>query len=484
MADAQTLDQARDTAPITGEMTQRSGSAGALQAANLEWGVRTTLRALKEMRADPQIALGLELVKAPIHGASYGLRAECEDARIAAFVQAEIERIWRGAVTTALTAVEFGFSAHEKVWRVDADGVHIAKLKDLDPAHCVLLQDENGDFGGLRWQPPSQPPVIVPAAKCFIFTHAKEFGNLYGRSRMSSAARHWQYGNNFMLLAGRCAERAAIVRYKGWAPQGQVQTADGRMADGIAEMHANLLALKAGGVISMPSDADAQGKRLWDAETIEDDLASMEWLLKLIEHCDTMKLRGMLVPDRVATQGDKGALAMAEAHIKTFLSLEDRLLFDLLDHLDRYLVTQLVRYNFGPDAPECHLKSDGLGEEAKARLYALVDKVLAQPITAQLAAEVLDVARILREGDVPLLDAPRRLPGSAYAPLSQEEARRAAAAGVGMQQFRAQRGSETTDSATGTDARSLWDERDAILARGMMEAQRHFDALIEGARKN
>ena len=160
------------TKPTFGELTKRTAAVGEFQATTLQWIVRFTLGALKEMRDDAQIALGLALVKAPIYGAISRVRFECESPAVKAFIEEEFQRLWRGAVRSSLSAVEFGFAAHEKLWSQDADGVHLDQIKDLDPMWSVLLHDEDGDFAGIRWTPmPSFAigtafiqPVTVPIA--------------------------------------------------------------------------------------------------------------------------------------------------------------------------------------------------------------------------------------------------------------------------------------------------------------------------------
>ena len=484
--------------PVLGELTKRTAAVGEFQSTTLQWIVRFTIAVLKEMRDDPQIGLGLELVKAPIYGAINTMRVECESPTIQEFVEAEIRRIWRGATRSCLTAVDFGYAAHEKLWSVDADGVHIDQLKDLDPGWCVALHDEDGDFAGIRWTP--QPsfaigtsfiqPVTVPAEKAFWFTHWKEFGNLYGRNRMHKSSKYWKYCENFILLAGRYTQRCAIPRYKAWAPQGMVPNAEGAMVDGIEEQHRNVMALRAGGSITMPSDRDEKGNHLWDVDMLDDKLAGLDALLKLIDHCETMKLRGMIVPDTVATKDGKGAYNIAEAHIEVFMTLEEQLLFDLLDTFEKYLVPQLVLYNFGPTAPKVKLVSDGLSEDTKQRLGDLVEKLIAQPVTADLVAEAIDVVKILEDADVPTKDPedyetgedpePEKIAAPVIEPNPQspDEPPKSAA------KLRSQPRAAVPHRHDLIRLSGIRDERDAVIARGVLEAGKHFDTLIGRAKKN
>ena len=150
---------------------------------------------------------------------------------------------------------------------------------------------------------------------------------------------------------------------------------------------------------------------------------------------------------------------MAEAHIEMFLVLEDLLLWDLLDHFNRYLVPQLAEYNFGPGAPEARIASDGISAEAKEMMRSLVEKVLAQPVTAQLAAEAMDVVDVLKTAGVPTVD---------EAEMERRKAERPASLPM----------REAADLARGSR-----DERLAIVARGANDAADYFDALVGRAKK-
>jgi hypothetical protein len=202
-----------------------------------------------------------------------------------------------------------------------------------------------------------------------------------------------------------------------------------------------------------------------------------------------MKLRGMIVPDTVATKDQKGAYNIAEAHIEVFMTLEEQLLFDLLDTFEKYLVPQIVLYNFGPSAPKVRLVSDGLSQDTKQRLGDLVEKLIAQPATAELIAEAIDTVKILEDADVPTRDPedyvtgadpqPEKIPAPLVEPNSQSpDEPPKAMENKPAKQLRRVSGRDLMRLA------GIRDERDAVIARGVLEAGRHFDTLIEGVKKN
>ena len=67
-----------------------------------------------KMKADPQIAIGLSVIKMPIY--SLGWNVECDDPDIREFVKITLKRVWKKLIRSMLTAIDYGFASHEKVW--------------------------------------------------------------------------------------------------------------------------------------------------------------------------------------------------------------------------------------------------------------------------------------------------------------------------------------------------------------------------------
>jgi len=374
----------------------------------------------KRMRLDPQIRLALAAIKAPIMG--LGWRAEAVDGSLARFVESALRPLWRSLVHSALNAVDFGFQAHEKVWQVGTveveeprgeggprlrtyrDAVTYRKLKDLDPASVVILADEMGNFAGFRQL---STDVVVPSEKAFVVTCEKEWGNLYGTSRLDAAYEPWYRCRVVYASCNRYFERKGDPPIKGHAPAEIRLDEDGNEVNSLDEANAVIHSLRAGGTAVFPDERDEHGHPRWDFEFMLDDKRA-DMFIGYIEHLEVMKLRAMLVPERVLThEGAGGTYALAQEHTDTFLRSEELLIQELLDHVNRYLIPQLVFYNFGPAAPPVHITTSGLSRSSRELMKEVLLGVLDAERTADEGgrpnlAAVIDTVKLLEELNLPL----------------------------------------------------------------------------------
>ena len=374
----------------------------------------------KRMRLDPQVRLALAAIKAPILGLPW--RAESADPGLARFVESALRPLWRSLVRSALNAVDFGFQVHEKVWEVTdlaveepgagggrgirtyRDAVTYRKLKDLDPASIVILTDEAGDFAGFRQL---STDVVVPAEKAFVVTCEREWGNLYGTSRLDAAYEPWYWCRVMYASCNRYFERKGDPPIKGHAPAEVRLDAEGNEVNSLDEANAVIQSLRAGGTAVFPDERDEHGNPRWDFNFLLDDKRA-DMFLAYIQHLEVMKLRALLVPERVLThEGATGSYALAEEHTDTFLRSEELLIQELLDHVNRYLVPQLLFYNFGPDVPPVRITTPGLSRANQELMKKLVLRLLAAGSGARDAqrpalAGLLDTVKLLEELNLPV----------------------------------------------------------------------------------
>ncbi len=403
----------RPARPNLSELTRKSASPYLSPLTGAHLGPfspeSVPLSVKKRMRRDPQIRLGLNIIKAPILALDFWV--EGDDGEISAFVEAALRPIWRSLLRSSLNAVDFGFQAHEKVWKlgglvVDGPGGQrrysdvflYKKIKDLDPAEVALLADERGDYAGFR-----QGEIEVAAEKTFVMTAGREWGNLYGRSRLDFAYESWYWAAIMYMFCNRYFERKGDPPILGRAPAEERLDKDGATINTLDEAATVISNLKAGGTAVFPDERDEAGNLRWDFQYLLDDKRADQFL-RYIEHLAVMKLRALLVPERVLTQDTStGSYAMARAHTETFLLSEEILLQESLDHINKYLVPQLVEYNFGPDSGSFQVRTSGLSrtnlEILKDVLLRLFDDDGAGP--GQRLRDIIDISKVLEELDIP-----------------------------------------------------------------------------------
>ena len=383
----------------------------------------------KLMRRDPQIKLGLMALKAPFFGIDY--RVEGGDPRTRAFVrEALVERpLFKRLVWSILNAIDFGFQCHELEWDLAdvainyaAEGgvkVHstlerayvLRALADIDPERVIPIVDEHGDLDGVR----VDGVQYLPGEKILHAVHQFEWKNHWGTAVVDSSFNPWYWNNFFYLFVSRYLEAKGNPPLKGTAPWdsrfldrlspgGQVPV---RATDWLAEQ---AIQLRGGGVCVMPWEVDEKGNQMWTLDVLEDG-GRVDQFLPMIQHNESMKLRGVLVPERVATQdGSVGSYASSDVHLEVFFGIMEIFKnFLILGTINEGVVPRLVRYNFGKSAPVPQVSASELNRTSKQLLCDILKMTAGMPRKLKdgrvySIAEVVDAVHALEALNVPHLE--------------------------------------------------------------------------------
>ena len=213
-----------------------------------------TLDTYDKMRFDPQLHAGMQAIKLPILQLTWGV--ESPSSEVKDFVESVFQPLWRRLMRSSLTSLDFGFSIHEKVWevegrevedqvlgKIDSPALIYKKFKSLHPCTILLSIDSKGRFKGFtqsafRFIGPSRSArtfrtatkgadVDIPLEKSFLFSHASEFGNHYGWSRLKPSYPIWF---EYWVVSGlleRYLERYGAPTKIARAPEGASQTGKG-----------------------------------------------------------------------------------------------------------------------------------------------------------------------------------------------------------------------------------------------------------------
>ena len=362
----------------------------------------------KRMRLDPQIALGLAAVKAPVmnvtRDGAWWIDGKSDEVR--SVVTELLRPVLRPLVRSCLNAVEFGHQAHEKVWELRPLGgaMYYAykKLKDLEPGTFELFADEQGRYAGLQ-QPHMDRPI--PATKTFVMTLNKEWGNLYDRGRLDACYEPWYWSSVIYMFANRYFERKADPVVKAYGPpEMRLNPATGAEEHTLDSLNSTLASLRSSGSITLPDERDEHGNRRWDVEYLLDDQRG-EMFRSYIEHLDAKKLRALFVPERSLTQdGSVGSQAAARQYADTFLLMEAGLLQDIVGHVNEFVVRPLVEANFGPAAADegVRLATVGISRQNEAVLIDVLRLAVEAERTGGKMAELIDRLKLLEQLNVPV----------------------------------------------------------------------------------
>jgi len=345
------------------------------------------------MKTDPQVAIGLAMIKLPIY--SLGWLVDCEDHDIKEFVREAVARIWRRLLVSMLTAIDFGFASHEIVWELtdieiatmaagrkkthfSGKAELIKKLKLHYPASVRIRADATTDeFIGITQQTPGGGLVSLDSPKCFLFSMNDEFGNFFGTPRLKAAYKPWYWKEVLTQFMLRYFERKGSPSTVVTHPIGGGVTLSGTEYDNTE------IALRIGqnlvenSVVTLPFDSNKEGKNQWDVNYLQDDRRG-EMFVNALNWLGAQILRGLLTPERIATQDlSTGSFSMASSHAEIFLLSLEGLAAEMQDAINLQIIPKLVEFNFKPKKIiPCTIRIEKIQYDRKRILKEILVEVL------------------------------------------------------------------------------------------------------------
>lgn len=93
------------------------------------------------------------------------------------------------------TAIQYGYSVGEKVFRYDETLGYIVpkriKALPIDTIQDCFEVDDDGEIINVVQNPDTGEPIPIPIEKCIKYTHGEKFGNPYGASLYQSIYDNW-----------------------------------------------------------------------------------------------------------------------------------------------------------------------------------------------------------------------------------------------------------------------------------------------------
>lgn len=358
------------------------------------------------MRRHPQLQMGLKVIKLPIIGQQW--TTSCEDTEIAEFIDQLLRPLWYNLLTSTLTAIDYGFSAHEIVYEYKdlellrkydkvpfykGRAVTWRKFKSLYPDSVRIKLDDKENFDGIV-QTNIGKDVDISVDKSFIFTHDKgdSFGNLFGVSRLKPCYETWYYYQSLIMFMLRYYERKGsppiIVKF----PPGQSKRGTDN-ADTALEIGKSLMSES---VVAISSKTWENTPPLWDVSYLQDDKRG-EMFLSGLTFLENKMLRGLFVPERTVTQDSSskaGSYSLSQTHADMFMLGEEALLVDIENQINKYIVRGLVEYNFGAKAPQCYIKIERITDARKDFLKQVFMEMIKSGSAIPAAREIADVVGV------------------------------------------------------------------------------------------
>jgi len=396
---------------------------------------------------------------------------------------------WGGFVSEAMMGVMMGVSLVEKVWEIRDNMTWLRKLAPRHPRTVQrwimdkeqgchgIVQRITGDDGKTRDQP-------IDIEKLLRFSWRERAGNPEGRAVMRPMYRHWWCKDLYYRVANLGIYRFWLPALFGMLPSGA--TDDDKLA--YLRLLESIRAADAGGAV-LPSGYEKPF-------TLEAALRIPD-IMALINHHDLMMARAALVQFLNLGSTDVGSWALSDSHVTFFLMSEQRAADWISEIVDRYLIPQMVGYNYpGHDqfphaahTPVSHVLQRGAIAEA---LNGLATATLVTPDrdTEDTLREMYDLPPKPEEEEAP--ETPETIPQEDVGASRQyrPRARRVRPPARTAQRQRIRLRARDQDRFDRTD-RSLAAAKDAfqrdmmaLVKRQHAELKKQLEPLLERFRKS
>lgn len=369
----------------------------------------------RRMRGCPTIALARMAASTPVKATPWTVDHDAgADAGMIDAAQEIIDLHRKAIVRHAATAMDYGYAAFEIVWDVvDGSIVPVEFVPQL-PEQSVALVEGKGsrELAGAEFD-----KRRVPRAKTLWITHDSEACGFYGRSRGENVRGVYAAWNDTLSRLGRYTSKTAGVVPMVEYPEGKSHDRSGAEVDNFQIAEKVLAALGAGKGVSMPNSLVA-----WADEAIRRgvDITKLKaWTISFLEsasghgaeyvgamrYFDSLLMRGWLVPERAATEGQSGTKAEAETHGDLAIATGEEFAGDIVDAVNELVIRPMLRMNLGPEAERSViLVASPVDRAAKAWLRQLMLTVFGSPANLGLLVDMVALDAAMDATGVPRRD--------------------------------------------------------------------------------
>ncbi len=394
--------------PGTIELTPAQGLYTSTYSDELTLRKDATYATYRAMRKDPTLALARALSVAPVTAADWSIEADDDAPKDAdEFIQDMLMPMREPLVETAMFGgIDFGWAPFEKVFEQTGNEWRLRKIKPLlqDPTVIMVLR-EHGEFDGFK-----QDQLRIPVEQALNIPFRVEGTNWYGASLLENARAvytQWQEANDG---AARYDRKLAGALFLIWYPSGKT-ISDGvwKKNKEIAEDIAN--AMQSGSIIRIPRSLikytdelndKEEGPTQWKIEMLSSDGSAQASFCDRLRYLDSLKVRGLLMPERALLEGQYGNKAEAGEHADLALVQSELTHRHITRHVNWYVVDDLLAWNYDEKARgTVRLIAAPLIDEKQAFFREVYKAVLADQVGFMEAFEKLDMESLIDAIGIP-----------------------------------------------------------------------------------
>lgn len=323
----------------------------------------------KKMREDDQVKAVLLMKKYAVLANPWTVvpaSNEPQDKEVAEYIKDQfdgMEGIFEDALMNVLTALDYGFSVTEVIYKMVEEGkwkgkIGLKKLATREPFNYDFDYDEHGNLkpDGIKFQGTNK----YPQDKFIIFSYRKEFSNWYGQSDLRAAYRSWWSKEILIRFHNMYLERfgmpTTIGKYK-----------KGTSPDQVTKLRTVIENIQTKYAITIPDDIIVELLQSGSQGEVQFHTA--------IEMHNKFIARSVLVPDLIGyTEHTGGGFALGKKQFDVFLWILKKLSRDIEENIvGEQLIKKLVDFNFTVEKyPQFQFQAITEEDtEAKARIVRL-----------------------------------------------------------------------------------------------------------------
>jgi len=261
----------------------------------------------------------------------------------------KIEGSFGQVLLDVMSALTFGFSVAEQIWNPIEAGqyagmVGLKAIKAKKPHNISFKMDEYGNLmpNGIVQHSAQKGTQDLPTAKFVVFTHQKEFGNIYGKSDLEAAYSRWWIKENAYRWLAMLLERFGIPPIFAMYDPSSMNEEQVRKLRQVIE---RLQAATAGAIPRANKDA----LEMWSPELAGN---TERVFIPALEMLNRDIARGLLMPGLLGLAPDTqtGSFARARVEFDVFILMIEHLRQIVSEVVNKQVVKPLVDFNFVVDA--------------------------------------------------------------------------------------------------------------------------------------
>jgi len=237
-----------------------------------------------------------------------------------------------------LTALDYGYSITEKVWKARDNKIVLNAIKTKRPHDVEFATDQFGNLTAIQ-----QMTHDMPIDKFILYTYDMEFQNWYGNSDLEAAYRAWWSKDNSYKWLAMLLERLGIP------PIFALYDSSFYSNENLTQLQKVLENMQAATVGSIPKSESKDGGKSIEFWTPELAKNVADVFIPALDMYNKDIARAILMPGLLGMTPDDnvGSNARSEVHFDVFMLVIDRIRNEISEYvMQEQIIKPLIDLNF------------------------------------------------------------------------------------------------------------------------------------------